>query len=94
MNVSLANDGIHDTVANVTFETKKIIHGLTINFVLRSPAGYTDKNYQREFLRTAVNVEKFTKGNRGNFMAATFLDRILDSLDFEMKFPLPVVRND
>lgn len=92
LNVSLYNDGIHDTIANITLETFIPIHGIILNFVLRSPDTVNDQNYQRVFLRTSVNFDKFLKGNRGNFLAGILMEQFVKTLDFELKFPLRKVQ--
>lgn len=91
VNISFFNDGIHDTIVNASIESIVEIHGITLNFIAKCPDTSSDLSYQRVFLRTSVNVDKFINGNRGNFMTAILLEQILKKLDFELKFPLPKV---
>lgn len=89
--MSFYNDGIHDTWMNLSAEAVVVIYGLIVNVVVKMPDTAMDKNYQRVYLRTSVNIEKFKKGNRGNFLIAIFMEQMLCAIDFELKFLLPIV---
>lgn len=91
MNVTFINDGIHDTIGNISAETIVVTYGLTLSVVVKTPATTSDLSYQRVWLSTTVNVEKFSKGNRGNFITAMLMEQVFKSLDFELKFPMPKV---
>lgn len=88
MNVTYFNDGIHNTVSNVTYDLFVDVYGFVLNFVLKTPETSTDKNYGRVYLRTSINAERFLSGNRGNFLTGLLFGQLLRALDFEVKFPL------
>lgn len=92
LNITLYNDGIHNTMVDVVVNFLVVAHGFSYEIALNMPESRNDRSFKRLFLRTAVDIEKFLKGNRGNFVVAMLLDQYLKCLDFELKFPLKKVK--
>lgn len=93
MNFSVVhwNDGIHNTVLNVTAKIFQQIENMFCLVELRLPEGSSDQNFQRSFFKTSLDVNKVIKGVRGNQLISFIYDKISESVDFEMKFPLKPV---
>lgn len=85
------NDGVHDTVSNATIESLVTSYGVTLNIIVKLPENSKDFNYQRILIRNTVNLDKFVKGNRGNFLTAILMEQVMKFFDFEIKFPFPKV---
>lgn len=91
LNISIFNDGIHDTVGNVTCETLEPIYDSIVNVAVRVPSSNDDTKYSHDFIRTTVTVRKYLSGNRGNFLISSMVGQLFKYLDFEIKFPMPRV---
>lgn len=50
-----------------------------------------DEDFRRPFFSTVVDVKKLLTGTYGNYIAATLMDGIKKSTDFELKFPFKKV---
>lgn len=88
MNITLYNDGVHNTIIDVIVNFFVVVHGFSFEVALNLPETNDDLNFRRLFLKTSVDVEKHVKGNRGNFLVAFVLDHYIKGFDFELKFPL------
>lgn len=55
------------------------------------PADGNDKNYEKEFLRTSLDVQKFFNGVQGSFLTKNIMETFFKSIDFEPKFPFKKV---
>lgn len=86
------NDGVHASVLNVTIEHKFDILQMKMLVKVNLPIDKRDTNYQREILKTNVDVDKLFKGVTGNFVMQAFMEKYLDCIDFEPKFPWRAVR--
>jgi outer membrane cobalamin receptor len=85
------NDEIHDTVLNVTIEYKEEITKFQIEIKLSTQINENDKNFERELIRTNVNLGKMMNGIQGNYFLRAFMEAFAKSADFEMKLPFKKV---
>lgn len=90
--VTTFNDGVHDTLICIKFEFLANIQNVIADAQWRLPDSADDNKYEKIFFRTRVNVKKILQGVRGNFLITLFVDSVLKSVDFELKFPMKKVR--
>lgn len=90
--VETFNDGIHDTLLNVTLDIYKAVQNVFVDFQIRLPESSDDNNYRTVFFRSKINAKKILQGVRGNFLITLFVDTIVKSLDFDLTFPMKKVR--
>jgi hypothetical protein len=86
------NDGIHDTSVDIHLKLLVPITNVFILYELRYPDSKDDNQYGVSAFRSSINVAKLYDGISGNFVIAYLWKQIVESLDFEMKFPLKSVQ--
>jgi hypothetical protein len=92
LNYQTHNDGFRSFSMNMTFDTLFVITKLWMFVTVKSPQDINDKNYQKEVLKTVVDVEKSLSGVRNNILVSTIVNSFLKSCDQELKFPLKKVK--
>lgn len=95
MNVTseIFNDGLHDTLINMTVQYFVTIETEMLYIKFNLPLYEGDDRYQRRILSTVTNMNKFMKGVNGNFVTKSILERLSLSIDFPLEFPLEPVRH-
>lgn len=88
--MTLFNNGINNTLMNITFETFVVIERM-IYFKVKVAANKNDQNYQKDLIATVIDVKKFIKGIYGNFFVKSFAADYMKSIDFVPEFPMPIV---
>ena len=91
LTITLINDGIHDTVSNITIETFVEIEKVVSTVVIKIPASSKDKEYQREVFRTSIDFQRFFNGVEGGFISKVIRENLLKSIEFDLKFPFKAV---
>jgi hypothetical protein len=91
VNYTMHNDGIHSYSINMTYESLVVIRKLWAYFTVRVPRDANDQSYQKEFIKTSIDVEKLIGGSRSNFVVSTIADICLKSAEQDIKFPLKKV---
>lgn len=92
MTYKFFNDEIHSYSISVAAETFSVISKLWVYLTLNIRENENDKNYNREIIRTVVDVDKTVKGIYGNSIVKFLAELIFKSLEFEFKLPLKKVR--
>lgn len=87
------NDGIHDTVINITSEQIKTWKSGTCYLKVSVPDNNKSQTYSRKLLNTVVDISKVMNGVSSNVFMKSFVDNFAKSIDFEPKFPLKPVSN-
>lgn len=87
MNISLKNDGLHDTIMNVTLESFIDFDNVLVLSKLYLPEDKSGKSFTREYFRNSHDVSKITKAMKANALIRMVVEDLLKSLDFELKFP-------
>lgn len=90
--VKIHNDGIHDTIFNVTMQLFFRVEKIMININMKTPLDNSDNEYGSELFSSSVNPEKVMRGKTGNFIIKIVAESFLKSLDFVPKFPMEPVR--
>jgi hypothetical protein len=85
------NDGVHDTVLNITVTFHKKVYNAFLLLESRMSETKTDTRYDRLLLRTSMNIQKIFDGIRGNFFISFIANPILKSMENESKFPMIVI---
>lgn len=93
MNCSLRNDGIHESVINVTADIFVEIEKMRIFFKVNFPDDKNDNGYRREYIKIAIDADKIIKGVTGNFVSKILMQNMIESMDYDPTFPLKKVEN-
>lgn len=80
-----------DTVINATGIIFNDIENLIMYLKVNVQKDKWDEDFRRPFFSTVVDVKKLLTGTYGNYIAATLMDGIKKSTDFELKFPFKKV---
>jgi hypothetical protein len=91
INYSLKNDGVHSFSANASFESFAVLTKMWSYVTIRTPQDENDQNYQKQFMKALVNVEKAVKGIRSNAVTSKITDVFLKSSSRDLTFPLKKV---
>lgn len=70
--------------------TAEILEKMTVCIKLFQQS---DKQYRKEFMRIAFDLEKFFNGGVTSFIGQTFLGGLAKAADFPLKFPYTRVSN-
>lgn len=92
INITLENDGLHDTIMNVTLESFIDFDNILVLSKLYLPDDKSGKSFTREYFSTSLDVSKITKAMKANALIRVVVEDLLKSLDFELKFPMKKVR--
>lgn len=88
----LFNDGVHDTVINITFETFVVLDKMLVHLKFLEKEFPSDQIFRKEHFSTTFDVSRFFKGVQGNFIIKIFAESFLKSLTFAVPtFPLQKV---
>lgn len=87
----LYNDGVHDTLTNLTIEFKDVVQKITMIVSLKIAEDENDTVFRRELFKGTMDVEKLLKGNFGSFFMKIFMENYFKSIDFEPKLPFKKV---
>lgn len=77
------------THLNVSFEIKKKIENIFYHY---QAYGRESNNDDRLIFQTNIDASKILKGVRGNAIISLLADAILKKFDFNLNFPIEVVR--
>jgi hypothetical protein len=61
---------------------------------LNIPKYEGDVNYQKQFFKTTFDAVKALNGVNGNFLTKTLFEKALESIDFQVKFPVKKVSHE
>jgi hypothetical protein len=90
-NYTVHNDGIINFSANLTFDHLVVVSKMWCYIVIRILQDNNDKNYQKEFIKTVVDVEKAINGVQKNPIVALIAGSFVNSIEQGLKFPLKKV---
>lgn len=71
------NDGVHNTIFDVIIILFVVAHGLSYEIAFNLPEPSDDLSFRRLFLKSSVDIAKYIKGNRGNFIIAFQMDHYM-----------------
>lgn len=91
LNITLQNDGVHDTIINITFETFGDLENILIISKVNLPEDKNDNLFKKEYFKTTIDLKRMSKMIKGNALMRYVAEHALKSLDFELKFPLKKV---
>lgn len=91
MTTTFINVKGEDSSINATMDIFEKIDNVLISIVLKVPADEKDKNYQKEFYKTTVDLKKLFKGVEASFVSKVIMENFKDSVDFDLKFPFQKV---
>lgn len=92
ISINMINDGIHDTLMNVTVTTFVEVKKVLLYLSIKLPESSNDKQYKREFLKTSFDIEKLFNGIFSNFIGRAVMENFKSTANFELKFPFKPAR--
>lgn len=84
----LMNDGFNDSVIDIEFELIVDNHNTRLLFKVFIPDSPADQKFQRQIYGTAIDMQSVLTRLKGNMLSSIFLQRLVESSEFEWKFPL------
>lgn len=90
-NITLFNDGIHDSSLDIDAESFAVIEKMMVRVKINLALDENDRSYQKQFFQTSVDVKRLLDGVQGNFVIKMFMENLYKSIDFEPKFPFKKV---
>lgn len=91
INVTLFNDGVHNTLLNFTVQTLKTLNMAKAYLRINVPTDVNDKAYNRQIVNTVFDVEKLFNGISSNMLTRSLSENLFKSIDFVPKFPFQPV---
>lgn len=77
-----------DTIGSSNFSISETIYGVKVDVGIFLQESKEDKNFQRQYFKTSLDLGRFLKGVRGNALTSMIIDSVLSNPDFKMKIPL------
>jgi hypothetical protein len=87
------NPGGKSVSFDISGDTLAVITKTLVYIKIKIPENEFDRNFQKEIVRTVMDIEKVVQGTNRNFIINHLAERFLASSQFELKFPLPKVRS-
>lgn len=94
LTINYENHAVDDAVVNVTFNLLETVLSMKIHLRVQLPEDENDRIFQKELLKTSIDVGKVFSGISGNFFVKSVVDSLLKSFEFEAKFPFRPVNID
>jgi hypothetical protein len=91
INISFVNDESRSFLLSVQLEHFAVVTKMWAYYTVRIPRDRNDKAYQKQILRTVVDVEKALSRSHENFIISMVTDAFLKSCEREFKFPMEKV---
>lgn len=79
------------SMLNLTFTTFKTVKKMLIYLTLKVAEDSNDKEFQRVFVRTVIDLGRFLDGSQANPILRNVIKKLQQSMDFQAKFPIPPV---
>jgi hypothetical protein len=88
INYTMHNNGVSSFTVNMTFETLEVFAKMWVYFTVRIPQDKNDNAYQKEYLKTVIDVEKAVRGIQNNFVVSLLMNSFTRAGEEPMKFPM------
>lgn len=89
--IKIHNDEAHDSLIDIRVETYDVIERIFLYMRLNVPENSNDKDFKKELFRFTFEVAKLFKDGYTNFMSKILMERLRETVDFELKFPFKKV---
>lgn len=89
--INFFNEPLKDSILAGTLKTLLKFSGAWVYVTVSLPANRHDREYKTMFMRTVVDVKRLMSGIYANPLLKSAVDNLLEAIDFEIKFPFPVV---
>lgn len=84
---TIQNRGVESTRINYTVEINEEIDNLLVQMRMFLPDDKNADNYNRMYFDAGVDVSKIAKSLKGNTLMRMVAAQLIESMDFELKFP-------
>lgn len=92
--VNYTHDFTGNSITNATVETFVTFKKALVYITIKAAENEHDREYKNTLVKTVADVEKTVKNSQSNLVLKLFIGRILQFMDFEVKFPFhPVILN-
>lgn len=89
----VVNDPLRGFSANVTFNSSVIISKMWVYVTIRVSMNENDIKFQRELIKTVVDLEKAFRGRQNNFLIGVLIDSFVKAGIDDLKFPMRKASN-
>lgn len=89
--VKVHNDEKHDSLIEIWMQTFDVVERIFFYVRVNIPEDQNDKDFRKEMFRFTFDVAKLFKDDYTNFMSKIIMERLLETIDFEPKFPFKKV---
>lgn len=87
INVTSIKNSHGESLLNVQIEYYYDLAALFTTFIIAVPSDEKDKDFQKELLRSTINVCKIKQGVMGNFLIKTLMEDFEKYSDFKVECP-------
>lgn len=87
INVTFNKNSLGQLLVNVQFEYYMDFNVAFSTYIINVPSHENDNDFQKEVLRSTINLCKIKKGVMGNFFIKLFLENFEKSSDYKMECP-------
>lgn len=92
VNVTVFNDGIHDSLLNVSLFYSVKVFAMKVAWEIRIPENDEDDQYRKIFMRSNVDVGKMITNLKGIPVVTSILSNVIKSMSSMPSFPFPAVK--
>lgn len=89
--VNYTHDLTGNSITNLTMETLVTLKKVFVYITIKAAENENDRNYKNTLVKTVVDLVKAYKNSQSNLVLKVFMARVIQFMDFELKFPLPPV---
>lgn len=82
------DDGVSSSLLNVTLNLLEEVIDARFEITVKMPESTKDSKFTRTLFRTTINMSRFLRGVGGNSLSKMLMSKIVETVDFEFKFPL------
>lgn len=87
INVTITKNSLGQVLVNLQFDYYTDFNVAFSTFIINVPSYENDKDFQKELLRSTINLCKIKQGVMGNFFIKLFLENFEKSSDYKMECP-------
>lgn len=93
-NFSIFNDGVHNSLLNVSSHFLVTAEKLKIAIAIELPRDDQDKDYQRTLFKSTFDLDKMSADSNGSFFVKAIFRNVFCSFDRPLKFPILAVSSN
>lgn len=91
--ISFRHDLQGNSITNVTLNNFFTVEKALLYINIKAAEDQNDRDYKITLVKTVADAEKTFKSMQSNLFLRGFTENMIKFIDFDLKFPLPPVRN-